>query len=320
MTTCELSVLIVTYRNATQVDRCLTALEQALIGLDAEVLLHDNASTDDTVAVARRHSGVDVTAGSKNLGFAAGCNSLVRRSRGRALLFLNPDTVISADAPRRLLEAIQRHPEAGLYGARTVTPEGRTLLSSAQGRMTLWSVFCFASGLSTAFPGRHVTDPESLGRWDRTTEREVPMLSGGALMVRRDAWERLGGFDDRYFMYGEDADLCERARAAGYSPRFIPSAVVEHEVGGSSAEGGKLVLLHRGKVTYLRKLWPAGHAALGVRLLLLGVALRSFAARVGAFPEQSGRSSGAAWQEAWARREEWRGGWPETTPGSGRRC
>ncbi|TQN37937.1 hypothetical protein FHU33_4610 [Blastococcus colisei] len=305
----ELSVLLVTYNSGRHIDACLESLLQALDGIDSEILVHDNGSTDDTLDRLRRYPQAAVEEGTTNLGFAAACNLLGQRSRGRYLWFLNPDTKVHAAAARRLVEAADQRPDAGLYGARTITPGGRTVMASAQGRMTLWSLMCFATGMTTLAPSRRWSDPESMPGWDRLTSRPVPALSGGALMVGRDAWLRLGGFDSRYFMYAEDIDLCQRARRAGFLPYFVSEAIVEHEVGGSSSAGGKLVLLHRGKVTFLKKLWPPWQAYIGVHLLLAGVALRAAASRVGLFPESPGRSSGSAWQEAWRRRDEWRLGW-----------
>lgn len=305
----DLSVLLVTYNSARHIDACLRSLREAMDGLDGEVLVRDNGSTDDTVERLARHAGVVIEAGGANIGFAAACNLLGERSKGRYLWFLNPDTTVHPDAARRLLRAAELRPAAGLYGARMVTPAGTPVLASAQGRLTLWSLTCFAAGLSTAFPGRSWSDPDSLPGWDRTTSRAVPSLSGGALMVSREAWRRLEGFDTRFFMYAEDLDLCARARQAGFEPFFVADAVVEHAVGGSSSPGGKLVLLHRGKVSLVRKTWPGWRARLAVRLLLAGVGLRAAAHRLGWFPDRPGRTAGSAWQEAWRRRAEWRPGW-----------
>lgn len=309
MTRCELSVLLVTYNSAPHLPACLDALRAALHGLDAEVLVHDNGSTDETLELLSSRGDVSVSTTGENLGFAAACNLLARRSGGRHLLLLNPDTVIEQAAPHALLEAAARHPDAGLVGARAVSPDGHTLRSSAQGRMTLHSLLCFATGLSTVLAGRRWADPESLPGWDRETGRPVPMLSGGALLASRQTWDRLGGFDTSYFMYGEDADLCLRAWRAGYAPRFEPAAVVVHDVGASSSPGRKQVLLHRGKVTLLRRRWHPAAAALGVRLLLAGVGLRALAARLGVFSAKRGRIPPEAWTTAWRSRHEWLPGW-----------
>jgi GT2 family glycosyltransferase len=304
-----ISVLIVTYNSSSYIGECLKSLEVALAGLDFEILVYDNASTDDTLLRLESFAEATVLAGDANLGFAGACNRLAARGRGEFLWFLNPDTRAQGNSAKELLRVAAEMPHAHLYGPRTVTPDGRMVMASAQGEMTLWSLACFASGLSTVFSGRSWADPESLPGWDRTTSRHVPVLSGGALMVSRTAWIRLGGFDERYFMYAEDADLCLRARRAAFDPLFVASAVVEHEVGASSSAGGKLVLLHRGKVTYVRALWTSRRAALGVGLLLTGVALRALAASLGVFPDREGRSSGEAWRYTWRRRGEWHRGW-----------
>lgn len=306
----DVSVLIVTYNSARYIEACLDALEVALARVSSEVLVYDNASSDDTVArVQRKFPAVQVVEGSDNLGFAAACNRLGALSRGHHLWLLNPDTRADPHAAEELLRVAAEHPEAQLYGARTTTPDGRTVTASAQGEVSLWSLACFATGLSTVFAGQRWSDPESLPNWDRASTRRVPMVSGGALMISRAAWNVLGGFDQRFFMYGEDADLCARARRMGFEPLYIASAVVEHEVGASSSAGGKLVLLHRGKITYVRKLWSRPRAWVGTRLILAGVALRAAASRLGVFPDRQGRSLGDAWAEAWRRRREWRHGW-----------
>jgi N-acetylglucosaminyl-diphospho-decaprenol L-rhamnosyltransferase len=305
----DVSVLIVTFNSDAYIETCLLALEGALEGLHSEILVYDNASSDGTLQALRRFPNVTTIAGDMNLGFAAACNRLAEQSRGRFLWFLNPDTRVHDGAVKELLRSASRLPDAHLYGARMVSPTGDTVAASAQGEMTLWSLACFATGASTFFSGRSWADPESLPGWDRKTSRHVPMLSGGALLVSRTAWNRLGGFDERYFMYAEDADLCTRARWQGCDPYFVAPAVVEHVVGASSSPGGKLVLLHRGKITYLRALWPTWRAVLGVRLLLVGVALRALASRLGLFTDRPNRSPGHAWAEAWTRRHEWRHGW-----------
>jgi N-acetylglucosaminyl-diphospho-decaprenol L-rhamnosyltransferase len=302
-----ISVAIVSYNSGRHLSQCLTSLTAALDGIDAEVLVYDNASTDDSLLVLGDFPHVHVVAGETNIGFAKACNALAERSVGDYLLFLNPDTVIDQGAIQALMQATRRYPQAGLYGAKTITRDGNEVPGSAQGKMTLWSTFCFASGLSTVFKGSRLVDRETIPGWDRCTDREVDVLSGGALLVSKSAWLALGGFDTRFFMYAEDADLCARAWALGYAPVFVAGARVQHEVGGSSSAGSGLVLLHRGKVTYLQKFWSPWKAAVGIRLLLLGVGLRSWVARRGV----SDRSGGAAlgWQHAWSRRREWREGW-----------
>jgi len=200
---------------------------------------------------------------------------------------------------QRLSRFADEHPGHGLYGGRTVDRHGRLDPRSCWGLPSLWSTFCFATGLSALGRRNRVLDPESLGRWARDSVREVGVVTGCLCLVPTAVWRELGGFDERFFVYGEDVDLGLRARAAGYRPLLCPDAVVVHDVGASSATRiEKLVLLHRGKTTLVRKHWGR-RARVGVVLLRAGVALRG-AARDG------------PWRELHRRRHEWVDGFPVT--------
>lgn len=305
----QLSVLIVTFNSGRYISNCLSSLREALRGVRADVTVYDNASTDDTIDRINAFSEVRCVIGAENMGFARACNNLADQSVGDYLLFINPDTVLDSGAIRALLEVSSELPSAGLYGSRTLRPSGEHV-PSAQGEMTLWSLFCFASGLSAIFPRGRWTNPEGMPKWDRSTPKTVQMLSGGALLVRRDAWRALGGFDSRYFMYGEDADLCLRARRLGYAPRFVPESLVWHATGGSSGLEEKIILLHKGKVTYIRKNWPRWRAIVGIWFLQWGLALRGLVESVGRIGRHWDRNRGrTGWRGAWKRRSEWRNGW-----------
>jgi N-acetylglucosaminyl-diphospho-decaprenol L-rhamnosyltransferase len=214
------------------------------------------------------------------------------------VLLLNPDTTVVDGAVQRLVAFADHHPGHGLYAGRTVDPDGNLDPRSCWGFPTLWSTLCFALGLSTLFKGSPTFDPESLGGWQRDTVRPVDVVTGCLCLVPRATWLELGGYDERFFVYGEDVDLGLRARAAGYRPLLCPDATIVHEVGRSSAtRGDKLVLLHRGKVSLLRKHWSRPSAAVGVALLRAGVGLRAALGR-------------DAWPELHRRRAQWLQGHP----------
>lgn len=307
------SVVVVTYQSAPHVRNCLHSVATAARALaePVEIVVVDNGSTDNTVAIARNvASSAIVVEGHGNIGFGAACNLGAARAGSRYVLFLNPDAMLRPSALQALLDAARAHPQAGLLGARTLRPDGGVELTCASGRMTLWSLFCFASGLSSLLRGQRIFDPESLGGWQRDTDREVPMLSGAALMTTRQAWERLGGFDERFFMYAEDADLCARAWAAGFRPRLVARAEAVHVVGASSASGEKQVLLHRGKATYLRLRWRPPARQLGLACLIVGVGMRArLAGAVSVGGHARRRTEPSAWAFAWQRRREWTQGW-----------
>jgi hypothetical protein len=279
-------------------------------GVDYEVVVLDNASTDGTAeAIRTSFPQARLIALEQNAGFARGVNAAASEARGEYLLLLNPDTLVHPGAVGSLLEFARARPEHGIYGGRTLRPDGTVDPGSCWGRPTLWSLFCFSTMMTTAFKRSRLFDPESLGRWDRDTVREVDIVTGCLLLIPRSLWLELGGFDLRFFMYGEDADLALRARERGLRPAITPAAVVTHEVGVSSrSRPDKLLLLFRGKATLIRKHWPAGKRELGLVLLWLGVGLRALMAQIA---RRDADTRVAAWPEVWRARSSWLRGYAE---------
>ncbi|WP_297082392.1 glycosyltransferase family 2 protein [uncultured Demequina sp.] len=168
----------------------------------------------------------------------------------------------------------------------------------------MWSLACYASGLSTVFKRSRVFDPESLGRWERDTVREVPIITGCLLLTRRETWDGLGGMDERFFLYGEDAEFSGRAREHGFRPVIVPEATIIHAVGGSTEPGGrKMSLVLAGKATVLRSQWSAAAAAIGIALLQCGAGLRAAPYAL--------RGRQGTWTHAWTHRRDWRDGYPD---------
>jgi GT2 family glycosyltransferase len=309
------SVVIVTYRNEADIGACLSAVGQAAPGIPMEVIVVDNASGDGTVAAARAAGGTKIIERQANGGFAAGCATGAEAATGQWLLFLNPDTVIAPDAVEALLSCAQEHPGTGIVGGRFVHPDGTTDPRSFWGRPSPWSAACFALGLSSLLPGSRFFDPEAPQQWsaDPAQERAVPVVSGAFMLVRRQLWDTLGGFDPVFFLYGEDADFCLRAAAAGCRPMVTARAVCQHAGGRSSTGAGKLVLLFTGKATLVRRHFPAVLRSAGIGLLLGGVLLRATASRVtgtaSATRQARPTAPGEGWRALWAARDEWRRGW-----------
>jgi len=309
------SVVIVTYRNEADIGACLSAVGQAAPGIPMEVIVVDNASGDGTVAAARAAGGTKIIERQANGGFAAGCATGAEAATGQWLLFLNPDTVIAPDAVEALLSCAQEHPGTGIVGGRFVHPDGTTDPRSFWGRPSPWSAACFALGLSSLLPGSRFFDPEAPQQWsaDPAQERAVPVVSGAFMLVRRQLWDTLGGFDPVFFLYGEDADFCLRAAAAGCRPMVTAQAVCQHAGGRSSTGAGKLVLLFTGKATLVRRHFPVWLRSAGIGLLLGGVLLRATASRVtgtaSATRQARPTAPGEGWRALWAARDEWRRGW-----------
>lgn len=300
----QLSILIVLYNACDLTRRCLASVFEQTRGLEFEVIAVDNASTEPTARMVRdEFPEVQLILLEENVGFGRAVNAAAERARGEFVLLLNPDTIVHDAALVRLVEFARAHPEYGVYGGRTLRADGSVDPSSCWGAPTLWSLFCFATGLSALFSRSTWLDPESLGRWERDSVREVGVVTGCLCLLSRVDWQRLGGFDPRYFMYGEDVDLCLRARESGLRPVITPTATVTHFVGKSSAvPAHKRVMVMRGKATLVRARWSGARSAMGQGLLLAGVWLR---AMLGALV---GRRD-SSWAEVWRQRASWREGY-----------
>jgi GT2 family glycosyltransferase len=302
----EVAVLIVSYNTRERTLACVRSVLAHPPAAATEIVVVDNDSADGSAdALELEFPTVRVVRSGGNLGFATAVNLGARLSSADYLLLLNPDTIVLPGALAALLGFARAHPEHGLYGGRTFREDGELDPSSCWGAPTLWSLTCFALGLSTAFAGSPVFDPESLGRWQRDTVRQVPVVTGCLLLVSRGDFERIGGMDERFFLYGEDAEFSLRATRAGMRPVIVPEAAIVHAVGASTgARGRKMTMVLAGKVTLLRSAWSPLRARLGVGLLGAGVLLRTGL-------ETLTRRRDRMWTHAWQHRDEWLPGYPE---------
>lgn len=230
----KLSILIICWNGREELPACLRSIYAETRGLDFEVIVADNGSTDGSLDFVREHHPqVRIVENGANLGFARGNNAAIPAARGEYVLFLNPDTIIRDRALERWMEYVEAHPEAGAFGPRVLNPDGSFQLS-ARPNPTLRGYLI--SALYLRWLGR-ISDrfaSDTYMGWDGTTEREVDWVMGCALLIRGDLLRRLRGFDDRFFFHFEDADLCFRVRKAGYPVLFHPGAEIIH-LGGASA-------------------------------------------------------------------------------------
>ncbi|GAA0492996.1 glycosyltransferase family 2 protein [Microbacterium aurantiacum] len=304
----QIAVVIVNYNTADETAASIASV-LAMTRTPTEIVVVDNGSRDGSVETLRaRFPEIAVVDAGENLGFAAGVNRGVAHTTAPWVLLLNPDTVVLDGAIDALLAYARAHPEHRVYGGRTVRPDGSTDPSSCWGAMSLWSLACFATGLSTAFKRSRIFDPESLGSWQRDSVREVPIITGCLLLISREDWTLLGGMDETYFLYGEDADFSARAWEHGMRPVIVPSATIIHAVGGSTASSGrKMSMVMAGKATVLRRRWHPAAAAIGIALLQVGTAVR-------ALPAGARGRRGTTWQVVWGHRRAWRTGYPASRP------
>jgi GT2 family glycosyltransferase len=275
------------------------------------VVVLDNASEDGSAeAVAAAFPRVELIRSPENLGFARANNVIAETATSEWLLLLNSDTEVLPGAIENLLAFARARPGHGVYGGRTVFPDGSLNPGSCWNRLTPWSAFCHATGLVTAFQHSRLFDTESIGGWARDSVREVDIVGGCFFLIRTALWRELGGFDSRFFMYGEEVDLCARARARGWRPVITPAATIVHLGGASrSSAAAKRIQVARARASIVALHWPAFWRPWGRAMLWLWVANRYAAAaalaRLGRDP--AGRR--ALWAEVWRARGDWLGGW-----------
>jgi N-acetylglucosaminyl-diphospho-decaprenol L-rhamnosyltransferase len=256
-------VVVVAYNSRATLRDCVAPLAGEP---DFTITVVDNASSDETLAVV---SDLPVRAlrQATNGGFAVGCNRGAAEGGAPWLLFLNPDATIAPNDVRMLAEAAARD-GAAVVGPRLLGADGQ--LAWSQRRFSrlrsTWSqaVFLHRIAPKAAWSDELVRDA---GRY--RAARDVEWLSGACLLVRRDIYESLNGFDERYFLYCEDMDLCARTWGAGHVVRFEPRAVARHIGGASSGEGETLPLVARSRILYARRHFKP----LAVPLEALGLAL-----------------------------------------------
>lgn len=305
----RVSVIVVSYNTR---EMTLDALRSvyAETRTPFELLVIDNASTDgsaEAIAAAfppESHPNLRLWAETDNHGFALANNIVARQARGEYVLLLNPDTIVLDGAIDRLLAFAEARPEAGIWGGRTLFADRSLNPTNCWDHMSVWSLFCRVGGLSAVFPRSALFNPEAYGDWRRDEIREVGIVTGCFFLIRRAFWEELGGFDRTFVMYGEEADLCLRAAARGARPAITPEAEIVHYVGASSAvRADKQVMVMRAKITLARRHFHGLRQGAAMLLLRAWPLTRALASRV------LGRPS--PWRDVWARRAEWRDGWPE---------
>jgi GT2 family glycosyltransferase len=283
-------VVIVAYNSGRDIAACLDGVAAAGPAVGAVVVV-DNASPDDSAAVAEAHpSRPAIVRSATNGGFGSGCNLGLAATTAPCVLFLNPDAVPDPGAIDTLAAAIGRDARLGAVGARLVDPRGETTAAAAGAEPGLRSVaghFLLLSRLPVA--GR-LFPPLQLA--DATRRAPVDWVSGGALLVRRAAFETIGRFDERFFLYMEDVDLCRRLRAAGYRVAYEPGAVVRHAIGGSqSAE--QPARWYQAFHAYLAERRGAPTARVAAAMAAAGMTVRWLAYR-GRRPAQAQRMRAAA--------------------------
>jgi len=269
----EVSVVIVSYNTGGLLSRCLGSLHDQE-GVKLQTIVVDNGSSDGSAQMVRtRFPEVELIELGDNTGFAHANNVAFERCRGRYVLLLNPDAFLHPGALRELISAAERHPEAAVVGPRLLNSDG-TLQRSAWPFPRASRLLLEALGLHR--PLRRLGLLEDLGTWDHSEEREVDFLIGACLLLRHDALVEVGGFDERFWLYGEEADLQLRLAHRRRSVILAPAALATHLGAASSHPTSSRRLRHfyAAQQRFLQKHGPAPAFLVGRLALLVGSLIR----------------------------------------------
>ena len=230
----KISIVIVSYNVCQLLDECLQSVKRALQGIDGEIYVVDNLSTDATVETLQpRHPDVHFIANQENVGFARANNQAIRCTDSEYVLLLNPDTVVYENTLRGVLDFMDSHPEAGGAGVRMLTREGYAAPESRRALPTPWVAMLKMLGATQRYYMSHLS-------WDEPGQIEV--ISGAFFMLRRKALDQIGLLDEDYFMYGEDIDLSFRLLKGGWQNWYLPFDIIHYK--GESTQKSTFRYVH----------------------------------------------------------------------------
>ena len=232
------SVVIVSYNTREILRNCLEALFENSKGVNMEVFVVDNNSADDSSAMVQLDfPSIRLIANNRNLGFAAANNQAFALATGRYIILLNPDAYIRPASIEHCIAFMELNPQCGLAGGKIISPEGR-LEPSARRFPSALSKLLTLSGLSGKFPRSPILNRHEFGGFAHDHPLEVDWVPGTFTIVRKEMLDTIGAFDERFYIYYEETDLCLRAKKAGWKVFFIPDAEVMH-IGGACSKTRK---------------------------------------------------------------------------------
>jgi GT2 family glycosyltransferase len=275
----QLSIIIINYNVRYFLEQCLHTVLNAVTGLEAEIIVVDNHSTDGSMEwLPALFPQVQFIQNKENLGFAKANNQALAVSSGNYVLFLNPDTLVPENALRRCLSYMQEHPKAGSLGVRMLDGRGRFLPESKRSFPSPLSSFYKLTGLAAVFNRSRVFNRYALGNLSEHENHIVDVLAGAFMLVKKDLLLQLNGFDESYFLYGEDIDLSYRVQQAGFENHYFAGTSIIHFKGESSGnnELNRVKFFYRAMQVFVEKHYRTGAGKLFAIFLQLAIIIRGF--------------------------------------------
>jgi len=253
----DVSIIIVSWNTRDILRNCLKSVYEQTKNITFEVILIDNASSDGTAEMVRNEfPHVNLIKNSQNRGFAAANNQGMKIARGKYILLLNPDTIILNAAINKTLVFAEQNPEAGVIGCQAFWPDGRrqnTCFKFPSLKLVAIASLCFFR-MAKPFhiPLLH---PDRYLNYDFNLQHDVDIVAGCFFLIRKNVIEKVGMFDEQFFMYGEEAEWCYRIQKAGWRIRYFPDAHIVHIYGASSSQvqDDARINVRRGNLLFLHK-------------------------------------------------------------------
>ncbi|HET7270383.1 MAG TPA: glycosyltransferase family 2 protein [Rubrobacter sp.] len=269
----KFSVLIVNYASWPFTLRCIQSL-RATGNEDLEIFVIDN----DDVQPPELPSSVHLIRNKENVGFARAHNRGIAASTGDIVVLINPDTIIEKGFFERLEGFFEKNPKVGISGPKIIDSDGELQLSARREINALSGLLGRTSLLTRLFPKSSLVKSQFPAVTEGTSPTQVDWVSGACMVIRRQTLREIGPLDERFFMYFEDADLCRRARAAGWLVYYLPHVEIIHQTGASSLSKPRSIWrLHKSAFLYHRKHGAHGPFSLYSAMVLAGLALRALA-------------------------------------------
>jgi len=282
----KISIIIVNYNVEHFLEQCLASVRQSLAGIDGEVFVVDNNSVDGSVQMVRnKFPEVLLIHNKENFGFAKANNQAIQQSRGEYVLLLNPDTVVEESTFSKVIEFMDRTPDAGGLGVMMVDGKGNFLPESKRGLPTPEVSFYKIFGLSSLFPRSKRFGKYHLSYLDKRKTHQVDILSGAFMLLRRETLDKTGLLDETFFMYGEDIDLSYRILKAGYKNYYFPETRIIHYKGESTKKSSAnyVFVFYNAMIIFARKHYAREKLRLFIALINLAIWFRAGLALIARF-------------------------------------
>ncbi len=277
----KITVIIVNYNVTYFLEQCLHSVKKALHHVQGEVIVVDNNSVDGSVAmVQQKFPEFVMIANKQNTGFSFANNQALKIAKGEYCLLLNPDTVVEEDTFVKVVEFMDKHPNAGGLGVKMIDGKGNFLPESKRGLPTPTVAFCKIFGLSFLFPKSKMFGKYHLGYLDKEHTHEVEILSGAFMLMRKSVLDKVGLLDEAFFMYGEDIDLSYRIIKGGFKNYYFPGTSIIHYKGESTKKSSVnyVFVFYKAMVIFARKHFSDKHANMFSLLINIAIYLRAGAA------------------------------------------